>query len=156
MGSSRRWIPRTKRQLRRKCFLLMTSSWYDHMTRHWQYKPRKDKNYIQLPISCLQSFVLNINMIHTKSKLQVQQRRNIKSVISFEEVIAIWCPLYQHGLTLIQVWINYFIHYNALNENTYPFFFNFNGAAIGVWERISDFILHFTRSKITYPCLESS
>ena len=40
-------------------------------------------------------------------------------------------------------------------EITYPLP-NFNGATIGIWERISNFIRHFTGYVITYPCCQGS
>ena len=50
-------------------------------------------------------------------------------------------PFQWHGLPLIQAWIKNDAHYNVWDEITYPFP-NFNGAAVDVWERISNFILH--------------
>ena len=50
---------------------------------------------------------------------------------------------YKHRLTLTPAWISNYIHYNVGNEITYPFP-NFNGAAIEVWEWISDLISNFT------------
>ena len=38
-------------------------------------------------------------------------------------------PLYQHGLTLIPVWISKYIHYTVWGEITFPFP-NFNGATV--------------------------
>ena len=40
-------------------------------------------------------------------------------------------PFYNHGLTLIPAWISNYIHYNVLDEITYPFL-NFNGATVEV------------------------
>ena len=59
--------------------------------------------------------------------------------------------LYKHGLTLIPVWISNYIHHKVWDEITYPFP-NFNGAAVEVWEWLSNFIPHFTRYVITYSC----
>ena len=42
-------------------------------------------------------------------------------------------PFYWHGWTLTPAWIKYYIHYQMLDEITYPFP-NFNGATIEVWE----------------------
>ena len=49
-------------------------------------------------------------------------------------------PLYQHGLTIIPVWISNAIHYKAWDEITYQFP-NINSAAVEVWVWISNFIL---------------
>ena len=57
---------------------------------------------------------------------------------------------------LLLSWINFnanmddYIHYKVWDEITYPFP-NFNGCAVEVWERISNFIPHFTDRMITYP-----
>ena len=40
-------------------------------------------------------------------------------------------PFYQHGLTLIPVWISNYIHGKGWDEITYPFL-NFNGYTIDV------------------------
>ena len=58
---------------------------------------------------------------------------------------------YLQGLTLIPAWIINYTHYKVLDEITFPFP-NFSGAAIEVWEWISNLILHFTGHIITYPC----
>ena len=50
----------------------------------------------------------------------------------------------------LHVWTHY-IRYKVWDEITYPFP-NFNGAAVDVWEWISNFILHFKGYMITYPC----
>ena len=55
------------------------------------------------------------------------------------------------GLTSIPGWISNFFHYNVWNEMTYPFS-NYNGGTVQIWERISNFIVHFTGRAITYPC----
>ena len=45
-----------------------------------------------------------------------------------------------------------YMHYDDVwDEITYPIP-NFNGAAVEVWEWISNFIPHFTGHLITYPC----
>ena len=49
--------------------------------------------------------------------------------------LCIWGPFYQHGLTLIPIWISNYIQYKVWDEITYPFP-NFNGANIGIWEWI--------------------
>ena len=48
-------------------------------------------------------------------------------------------------------WISNCIHYEVLDEITYPFL-NFNGASVEVWEWINDFISHFTEHVIIFPC----
>ena len=48
----------------------------------------------------------------------------------------------------VPTWINNHIHYKVLYEIKQPFP-NFNGAAIEVWEWISDYILHFSGQGIT-------
>ena len=56
---------------------------------------------------------------------------------------------------LLLTWINFdicnYIHYKVWNEINYPFL-NFNGDTIEVWEWINNFIPHFARHVITYPC----
>ena len=47
--------------------------------------------------------------------------------------------------------ISNYNHYKEWDEITYPFP-NFNSDTVEVWERIGDFILHFTRYEISYPC----
>ena len=58
---------------------------------------------------------------------------------------------YPHGLTLIPAWISSLMLSKVWDEITYlsP---NFNGATIGVWEWISNFIAHFIMDVITFPC----
>ena len=60
-------------------------------------------------------------------------------------------PLYWYGLILIPAWINNHFHYEVWDDITYPFL-NFNGATVEFWEWICNFIPHFTRHVITYPC----
>ena len=62
---------------------------------------------------------------------------------------------YSHGLTLIEAWISYYIHYKVWDGITYPFP-NFKGATVEVWEWISNFITHFTVHVIPYPWWEES
>ena len=47
-----RWIPRTKGQLRGKCFHLMTSSWYveEYTHRHWHYGQRLTNTCVAIGI----------------------------------------------------------------------------------------------------------
>ena len=52
-------------------------------------------------------------------------------------------PFHYHGLTLIPACKSNYIHYKVWVEIIYPFP-NFNGAAVEVWERINNFIPHFT------------
>ena len=56
-------------------------------------------------------------------------------------------PVDQHGLTSI--------HYKVWDVITYPFP-NFSGAAIEVWEWISNVFLHVTGHVVTYPCWDLS
>ena len=63
-------------------------------------------------------------------------------------------PFYQHGLTLIPSQISNSVH-NVWDENTY-LFPNVNGAAVEIWEWISNFTSHFIMDIITYPCWDSS
>ena len=58
---------------------------------------------------------------------------------------------HKHGLTLIPVWINHYIHYMMWGEITYPFL-NFNGATVEVQEWLNKFIPHFTWHVIIYSC----
>ena len=66
------------------------------------------------------------------------------------KVIAIRGPLCLNGLTSIPAWISHYTHYNAWDKITYPFP-SFNCAAIEVWERISNFVSHFSMELMTYP-----
>ena len=50
----------------------------------------------------------------------------------------------RHGLSLFLAWIHNHMLSNVWGEINYPFP-NFNGYAVEVWERMIDFILHFTR-----------
>ena len=54
-----------------------------------------------------------------------------------------WDHFYSHGLTSIPAWISNLIQYNVRGELIYPFP-NFYGTTDEVWERISNFIPHFT------------
>ena len=58
---------------------------------------------------------------------------------------------YRVCIPLCGAWTSNHIHYKVWGEITYPFP-NFNGAAVEVWEWKSNFIPHFTRHVITYPC----
>ena len=53
-------------------------------------------------------------------------------------------------MTFSYALISNHIHYNEWDEITYPFP-NFNSAAVEVWDRISNFIPHFSGHVITYP-----
>ena len=58
----------------------------------------------------------------------------------------------QHALNWIPAYISNHMPSKVWDEITYPFP-NFNGAAVEVWEWISNFIPHFIMVvKITYPC----
>ena len=54
-------------------------------------------------------------------------------------------------LTLTPVCVNNYTHCKVWDEITYPFA-NFDSGTIVVWEWLSNFIPHFTRHVITYPC----
>ena len=62
-----------------------------------------------------------------------------------------WAPFYSHGLTPIPTWISNYIHCKVWDEISYPFL-KFNGAAVEVYEWVSNFIPHFAGQVITYPC----
>ena len=64
-------------------------------------------------------------------------------------------PFYWHGLTLIPTGISNHIHHNMWDEIIYPFL-NFNGCSVEVGEWMINFIPHFTRLVITYPCWDKS
>ena len=49
-----------------------------------------------------------------------------------------------NGLISIAAWINNYIYHKMSDETAY-LYPNFNGAAVEVWEWISNFIPHFTR-----------
>ena len=59
-------------------------------------------------------------------------------------------PVYEHGLTLIPVWISNHTPNKMWDEITYQFP-NFNGCTVRVWERMNNSIPHFTMDVITYP-----
>ena len=59
--------------------------------------------------------------------------------------------LHKDWVTLLPTWISNRIHYNVWNEWNYLTIINFNSAAGGVWEWISNFIPHFAGHVITYP-----
>ena len=54
-------------------------------------------------------------------------------------------------LTLIPTWISNYIQHKVWDKITYPLS-NFNGTIVEVWEWICNFIAHFTRHMIIYPC----
>ena len=62
-------------------------------------------------------------------------------------------PFYKHKSTLILAWISYHTPSKVWDEITYPFP-TFNGCAVEVWERTSNFIPQFIMDVITYPCSE--
>ena len=73
----------------------------------------------------------------------------VKSCLMFSSFERIQC--YQIGLTLIPAWLSNYIHCKVWDEITY-LFLNFNGATVEVYEWISNFIPHFIKYVITYPC----
>ena len=83
-------------------------------------------------------FVSKKNSVHGSNPLiAVQQSVELtqKSIIvayATKFCLLIICgPFYQHGLTLIPVWIINYTHYNMWDEIAYPFI-NFNGATVKV------------------------
>ena len=56
-------------------------------------------------------------------------------------------PFYQHGLTLITIWISNHMPSKRWDEFTYPFP-NFNGCTVEVWEWIGTFIPYFVMDVI--------
>ena len=64
-----------------------------------------------------------------------------------------WCqgPFIKWKLTLIPAGISNHMPSKVRDGITYPSP-NFNGAAVEVWELISNFIPHFMMDVITYPC----
>ena len=62
-----------------------------------------------------------------------------------------WCPFNLHGWTLIPAYISNHMASKVRNEISYPFLI-FNGATVEVWEWICNFISHFIRHVIIYPC----
>ena len=62
-----------------------------------------------------------------------------------------WTLFSWHELSLIPAWISNHMPCKVWDEITYRFP-NFNGATVEVWERISNFIPHFTMGVIIYPC----
>ena len=57
-----------------------------------------------------------------------------------------WGAFYQHGLTLIPVWISNHMPSKVWNEITDPFLH----FTVDIW--ISNWIIHFVMDVITYPC----
>ena len=64
-------------------------------------------------------------------------------------------PAYQHGLSLVEGWISYYIHYKVWYATTNPLA-NFHGAIVEVRKSVSNFILHFTGHVVTYACWDIS
>ena len=62
-------------------------------------------------------------------------------------------PFYGQELTLIPAWIRDYIHFTVWDAITYPFL-NLNGAAVDVWEWISNFTHTLLVAVITSPCWE--
>ena len=60
-------------------------------------------------------------------------------------------PLYFLGITLIAAGIRDYVHYEASDEITF-LYWNVNGTTIKVSDWITNFIPHFTRHVMTYPC----
>ena len=56
-------------------------------------------------------------------------------------------------ISAIPAWVSNYIDYEVWGEITYPFL-NVNGAAVEVWEWLSNFFPHFTGRVIPYPFLE--
>ena len=63
----------------------------------------------------------------------------------------LFSSFYQHWLTLISAWTSNYIDYTVCGEIAHPFP-NFNGDIVEVWEWTGNFIPHFIRYVITYPC----
>ena len=61
-----------------------------------------------------------------------------------------WRCAFCSGLSFIPAWIRNRNHYKGWGELIYPSL-SFKGAAVGVWEWISNFSPHFARHVITYP-----
>ena len=66
-----------------------------------------------------------------------------------------WGHFYQQRLTLIPTWIINHIHCEIWDQNIHPFPKD-NSAAGGVWERINNFMPHFTVYVITCPWWDHS
>ena len=56
-------------------------------------------------------------------------------------------------ISAIPAWVSNYIDYEVWGEVTYPFL-NVNGAAVEVWEWLSNFFPHVTGRVIPYPFLE--
>ena len=61
-----------------------------------------------------------------------------------------WRWAYCSGISFIPAWIRNHNNYKGWDELTYPFL-SFNGAVVGIWEWISNFIPRFARHVITHP-----
>ena len=55
------------------------------------------------------------------------------------------------NLTFVQAWITHAMPSKMWDDNTYPFS-NLNGCTIEIWKWIRNFIPHFIKDIITYPC----
>ena len=62
--------------------------------------------------------------------------------------------LLTYGSTLIPVWLSNHMSSQMWDDITCSFP-NFNGAAVEVWEWMSNFILHFIGHVITSPCRDN-
>ena len=98
------------------------------------------------------TFILNRNIIFRDECMELTWHQSICSQRANRcQPCKHQGPFRYHGLTLIPVWIINYIHYNAWDEIIYPFP-NFTGCSVKVSKWIINFIPHFTRRIITYPC----
>ena len=89
--------------------------------------------------------------VHGFTHSQIEGKRTgALSVELFPLHVCHICPFTLMDL-LIPAWIIKYIHYKVWNQITYllP---NLIGAAAGVWEWVSNFILHFIEHGVNYPC----
>ena len=70
-------------------------------------------------------YLLNMNLIRIMWPIYWQIQNCHEGLVTLTPHC--FGPFYLHGLTLIQAWINHYIHYEAWDEIIYPFL-NFNGA----------------------------
>ena len=118
----------------------------------------------------------HLSSVHTNNRLTIKTRRYWSFVWEESTVTGgvpsqrasnvftvprRWCdvvisgPFDRYGLPLIPAGISNYIHYKMWDEITY-LFPNFNGAAVGVWEWIGNFVPHFTGYVIIHPCYDLS
>ena len=96
------------------------------------------------PLHCPPSYMDTRDMPRASFITQVQAWELLVSVLCLLCADTALCKTGGLSLTCFNFNPSNSIHYKVWNEITYPFP-NFNSATVEVWERISNFIPHFTR-----------